>query len=801
MSHGTDDYALVIGINGYPNWAKGKRSLSGAVNDAERFREWLISADGGGLVRDNARLILSTEQPVGPLQAMIDDELEIILKNSNGKKRRRLYFFFSGHGYSPAMSAGVQALCLANWSLERPGAALHFESYFNTSLGCFNFEEGLFFLDCCRVQEVAPIGQPSELACANPTPKGPRITFYAAEAYEAGYEGPEAHGYFGNALVNILNEGTIESLDLEHRLNKDVTEAALKDGKKQIANTTRTAVIGKLFLGPPLGPAPPEPSDSSPLAEALLTVKLMTHLASPTSLGEPPPPAPGAIVLYRNDELIDTLRGHFEYPDPPRNDGYNFIRFERSLPLGEYTLHITHGEAIESRSIDLLAATTIDNWFLPQRNSAALLSSTRDKQEFLTDPVVAASRLIGAPEGNRLHPQSVFIVHRQKDRPFDGEFNGKLWLDTRNGPHSVGASRSLIPVEPGTFTLRFEAPDQGELCLTVPVVAGWDTQLFFVEDEGRPILERASILMRPAGSGFEPTDALLDAYELALADLVSGAPGPNEQMLEELLSGKFKNPLFGLVGAHFLLRNLQAASPLPEKPPYLLNLVIDNMGRLLGPQNADVVALKLLRAKLFKQDEDITTIDGPPLLRASLLALIEATATRKALFNDDLDEMALGILPYSPWCCWRETESTVELSGRESYLQNELFHDLTMPYGPRINSIEKILSQESFSILTDANGPTRRIRATGRLSPDFSNHIAVRRMARTPDWVVDEMRGEIERANRHDRPLDLASAVSRLSLPRGLLEQALRIARQNMLAEVAGSDKKDSEHNSSGTAA
>jgi hypothetical protein len=45
---------------------------------------------------------------------------------------------------------------LPHFSANSQAAALGLKSYVNTAVGCFGFEEGIFFLDCCRVQQIAP---------------------------------------------------------------------------------------------------------------------------------------------------------------------------------------------------------------------------------------------------------------------------------------------------------------------------------------------------------------------------------------------------------------------------------------------------------------------------------------------------------------------------------------------------------------------------------------------------------------------------------------------------------------------
>ena len=764
MTHGADDYALVVGINHYPKWANGKKTLKGAVPDAQKFHRWLTSPTGGGLDPANARLVLSTEDPLTPLQHVVDREFEIIRDNSKGKTRRRFYFFFSGHGHSPAMAQGEQALCLANWSLELQGAALHFESYLNAAVGCLNFEEGLFFLDCCRVQEATPLGKSSDLECGNPKLGGKQyITFYATEHYEAGYEaqGDEPHGYFGRALLDTLEKGRIEAADLEKRLGKDVKEFAKADSKKQVARAMRY-VDRAIFLGPPLDPAPPGPTDEVAPSEVVLSVTLKTNLSNMAPPGELPPPSPGSITLYRGEQFVASMRG----------------AFKMSVPIGVYAIHVTHGEAVEVHRVDLQSDTEV-RYELPRRNSAAPLSSTLDKREIFTDPIVAASSRL-TDSGEPLFPQAVFVAHRKKGMPVDGDFNGQLTLEGSASFRWIADSRMLIGAEPGTYTLRYRGPDAGALCLAVPVVTGWDTQIFFVEDDGRPVLERASVFMRPAGRGFDPADALIDAYEQALADLVSGGPGPDRSTLDMLLYGKFKNPLFGLVGAHFLIRELRLARQISDDRRAMLDIVIGNMGGLLGENNADVIALKLLRAKLLKQTPEATPYDGAPLLRASLLALIDATADLPPSSIAHLDAVALGALAYSPWCCWQEAESTIELWSSESLETGVRNHDLLMPLGPRIGAIEKILKEENYTVFTTDEGVMRRLQAQGELRLGVSDHISLARLARVPEWVVDEMKAEIQRSERTGDPVDLAKVVRRLTLPLGILHQALRVAHQEV---------------------
>src|SRR4051812_11535992 len=107
-------YALVVGINDYPNYGSLGRPLKGAVADAQRFAKWLCDTnEGGGLPDENCKVVVSSSAPLGPVQNEIDAELEEIWKQARQSGGERFYFYFSGHGQSA--QADNVALCLANW--------------------------------------------------------------------------------------------------------------------------------------------------------------------------------------------------------------------------------------------------------------------------------------------------------------------------------------------------------------------------------------------------------------------------------------------------------------------------------------------------------------------------------------------------------------------------------------------------------------------------------------------------------------------------------------------------------------
>jgi hypothetical protein len=745
MSHAPNDYALVIGVDHYPNWAAGKKSLQGPSKDAQAFRDWLLSDQGGGLDECNARLIVSSKRPLAPLKQRIDKELRAIRALSKGKTRRRFYFYFSGHGHSPAMTGGQQALCLANWSMDDQRAALDLDSYVNTTIGCMKFEEGLFFLDCCRVRAQVLPGIGSELECGDPQYKGRHhAILFATDHYASGYEGPvgdEIRGYFTQALLSILQWQTIELQDLARRLHDLVP--ALADPKEQEARMA-AYVARKIFLGPPvagdtgsdsLPPLPTEPRGP----RGRVIVNLTTNLSrAPQAQDEPSPPPPGTITLLQGHEVIATGQG----------------QLIAEAPLGSYTVVVRHGEAVANHGLELIGDLEVE-LPLPRRVSAAPLSSTADKHEWITEPVVQASRW-KASRGQ----QAVFVAHWSRDRMGPVPINGRLTLyGADGGSFEMENGLALQPIPAGTCLLGYGSPDTASpeigsadaLFLAVPVAKGWDTQIFIVEENGRPRLERASIFMLPAGKGFDPADTLLDAYERAVADLVTDGPGPDSNTLASLLYGKWRNPLFGLVGAYFLTRRMSRAGVPDEGDRHMLDTVISNLRKLLGNDSSDVAALEVLRATLAGEPppplylgEGLLDRRQPPLFRVGMDALIEGSAAQPNLLGPDFDRIALGLKAGSPWSCWDP--------GRA------------------------LLSQSEMKALKET--VVRRQSMRDPSTSGYLRELHIEQLRRlVPDWLVAVARDEIIRARRSRRQPDSAKLIRRARMPRRVCEAAMNVAR------------------------
>jgi Caspase domain len=152
------DRALVVGIDRYP----GIGMLSGAENDAKDFHRWVTDPAGGGVDPGKASLILSSafDPPIGvddakPVKEMIegfftevDNAAEANNKEAIGLKAgKRLWLFFSGHGFAPSLDRS--GVLMANATITRVhniAAMLWADRLYQGGW----FDEVILFQDACR---------------------------------------------------------------------------------------------------------------------------------------------------------------------------------------------------------------------------------------------------------------------------------------------------------------------------------------------------------------------------------------------------------------------------------------------------------------------------------------------------------------------------------------------------------------------------------------------------------------------------------------------------------------------------
>jgi hypothetical protein len=779
MSHAPNDFALIVGINHYPYWGSKGRPLEGAINDARAMAKWLKLESGGGLPPEHVRLIISKKKPLFPSKLQIDKALGWIKSRvDQGAGKRRFYFYFSGHGHTRVGGSGeMPSLCLPNWSQEQAGAALDLGSYVRSAIGCLKFEEGVFMLDCCRVQQSAPLGQGSDWECARPDRSGRHaVLAFAADIYKQGYEGEvgkEIRGYFTSTLLDILHEGTLSLHDLKLKLETRVPKASGEMQVPRFLDEVPTTHAHAMMFGPPPAPENQRPRPSPGAVHLFLTVELKTNLKLNVEGELTPAPPPGLIsVLNQNRDRV----------------AFGWGNIGAMLPEGNYIVRIEHGDAVEEHPIALEENKTKHTFDLPKRRSAVPLSSTADKHEWITDPAVRSSKW-QPREGE----QGLYVVVRHSDKPGEVALRGVLQVGAassapRETPHPESRELgTLFRVEPGTYIISYLESDHDEyltINLPVPVAAGWDTQVFIVAREGRPILERATVVMRKAGLGFDPSDALLDAYERLVVDLATGGPGPEPNVLNDFLHGKYRNPLFGILGAHFVLRAIRQ-NPSNTSQLELLREVLTNLTILLGDDAPDLQALRLM----LGDDLPHMQITSPPLFRVAMDEMFKATTKdRNLLANIPAVDIALGRRVDSPWNCWRvvhqSSRSGLYSGGSGARMPNGSWNTHYFIRGASPEQIElasELFVDKGFRVtvkkgdrgLLDAEAV--RESADSRHG-DYDALWAFQDLVRLPEWLINFVDEEMLRAERLQRSLNAAELSMRLALPLALVEGASRVA-------------------------
>ena len=212
------DFALVVGIDSYP----GLRPLKGAEADARDFYDWVTDDKGGKVDPQNAKRIVTSD--FAPLAASADgakpvrDHVEEFFKTvnkaaANNAKAdqgiaagRRIYLFFSGHGFSPSLDRS--GVLMANATDDMPfniGAQMWADRLYDGGW----FEEVMLFQDACRERFPSADITPPFFQNRIPPQNPPRKRFYAFSA-KSGYlavERPLADGHTRGVFTSTLLQG------------------------------------------------------------------------------------------------------------------------------------------------------------------------------------------------------------------------------------------------------------------------------------------------------------------------------------------------------------------------------------------------------------------------------------------------------------------------------------------------------------------------------------------------------------------------------------------------------------------
>lgn len=207
-------------------------------------------------------------------------------------------------------------------------------------------------------------------------------------------------------------------------------------------------------------------------------------------------------------------------------------------------------------------------------------------------------------------------------------------------------------LDPGTYALRVSNADLGSYETYLTASPGWQTQLFLSFDDfwirGEsvrvPSIRKASLFMAKMGRGFNSGGGSVRASELARQALAQSRDVISKGLMERLLSGKFEDPILGIIVAHILLERRRHDTN-------LLETVCGNLCALLG-EHPDVQALQ------FTLGIEAGAFVVPPTFRHSWDRIVKATRRRASLVTQQgvVAQIAADVVRTGPWLTRRVPE-------------------------------------------------------------------------------------------------------------------------------------------------
>jgi hypothetical protein len=204
-------------------------------------------------------------------------------------------------------------------------------------------------------------------------------------------------------------------------------------------------------------------------------------------------------------------------------------------------------------------------------------------------------------------------------------------------------------VPQGCYRLSLELATKERLEQTLVVAPDWQTQVFLGERaygtkpvDARADLQGAAILYSK-NRRFDLASRETRLAELARLGLSNQRQVLSQEVVDSIVSGKFTDPMLGLLGAHLL----RAAWPAETG---LFKTVVENLRRLFqGLPHPDVEALALL----LEGEPGTYRFEVPPMLRRSWGLVVKASFDRQLLTPDGLAaRVADRLWGEEPWLLW-----------------------------------------------------------------------------------------------------------------------------------------------------
>ena len=317
-----DHYAILIGLKTYSRLGDPPgANLLGPENDANAVYAWLTAPDEGGLPKENVKLLRSSDFPAPPDGRPTGEMLNEAFRWLDGLARarekrnerrsvgRRLYFYASGHGFSPRFRQGC--LLTGDAAEEEIAANISPTLWLDWWQDAEYFREYVLWMDCCMDRQVLTQPQPAPLkpiGCGGAP--GPTFVAFAASRPLKAIEKPipddagQVHGVFTWNLLRGLRGAAVNAFGM-------VTGGSLADWLRYAQFSW---LEGLDLQNPDIAkePAIVDSDDGLVFARALSPAgfKISFSFFNPLPAGSTvriwsgSPPSPGAPLAVAGDRLV-----------------------------------------------------------------------------------------------------------------------------------------------------------------------------------------------------------------------------------------------------------------------------------------------------------------------------------------------------------------------------------------------------------------------------------------------------------------------------------------------------------------
>jgi hypothetical protein len=210
-----------------------------------------------------------------------------------------------------------------------------------------------------------------------------------------------------------------------------------------------------------------------------------------------------------------------------------------------------------------------------------------------------------------------------------------------------------VQLDPGSYRLAIELPDGRVVEQTLVAARGWQTRVFLTGQ-----LADTAIVLRPAGTPFDPDDSDARLEEIARQALVHGRKVLSDELRARFLAPDVA-PMLGIFGMHLLIREAKRNKESREQNPHEtiaevnnvaeVQKIIDNLRAAIG-KHPDVEAISIGA----DMADPGYAFDVPPMLTLSWRLLLKATERQPELIPHGSfgAEVAMRLWGDGVWLQW-----------------------------------------------------------------------------------------------------------------------------------------------------